>query len=118
MSISIFLDEDFLEDRKVNYTQEELHNRLAKWLSLENYVKRNLLEKGTISRMTFNRFFRIGFAVYGNNSNIVMPSKFNELFEVKPINIKLCSNAWKKVMNELKKSNVKDVPDLFSEVSK
>jgi len=102
--MKIYLDEDYFAKKRLNLDEKEKRNRLRKWLDFHFFVKVNLLEKGKISLITFNRWDRVMWSVFQDTrDDLMMPSKFNEMFDIKPIKMDYFFNAQNKIAEEIGK---------------
>lgn len=102
--LKILLDEDFYAKKKEDYSEEDWRKIVKRWIFLDHIVEELLYKKNKIGKITWNRFSRTGWRIYNfNNNNLMMPSKFNELFDIKPVDMKFLISARKKIELELKK---------------
>lgn len=104
IKMELYLDEDYFARERMKLNEKEKRDRLRKWLDFHFFVKKNLLETGKISLIIFNRWDRVMWSVFQDTrDDLTMPSKFNEMFDIKPIKMKYFWNAQKKIKIELEK---------------
>ena len=110
--IGIFLDEDAYAIKKFDFIaengEEAWRLKVKSWLEFENLIKKELFNKGKISKITFNRFRRAGLRIYNFSPNIIMPNKFNEMYNMKKVNIVYFRNAVNKIKAALEEFQVEN----------
>lgn len=100
--VEIYLDEDFFDKKRQDYSEEEWEKIVGKWILLNAYVEAKLFKQGKISKIIFHRFSRGGYRIFNvNRTDLMGSNEFNSLFDIKPIDIKLFRNAVKEVISKL-----------------
>lgn len=113
----IILDEDYFAKEKLKLTEKQRMDIVRKYISLSMFVRENILKTRKISLITFHRWDNVLWGRHNNfRHELMMPSKFNKMFGVKPINMKYFKTAEKKILEEIKKLN-KPIPLLCEDGS-
>lgn len=101
--MGIYIDEDFFDKKREEYSEEEWKKIVGKWILLDHYVEAKLFKQGKISKIIFNRFSRGGYRIFNvNRTEMIGSNKFNSLFDIKLIDIRLFRNAVRQVVHKLK----------------
>ena len=103
MNIKQFVDEGYFARKMDGLDKEDRKKIQWNWLRFKKVIRRNLLDTGKISKITFNRFSRGWTKIFFSTDFFMPVDKFNELMGVKPVDVKYLRSSTIKIVKEMDK---------------